>query len=186
MCVGNDLSYPAETNLKERRRGYYEDGDYASNIQSKRDEARSEFVWGGFELPEVAIWTPSRVINWKLKWYYTAPQLFYYKSWLETNCMVLWEQGHTFHLYNCTEGGILGVLLKEDCHQPEKYDEKYEPENWLLLDEIPGSRWHTVSLFAACEEFHEAKVKLMEERWPGLLKGHSAPYAASTVHPEKG
>jgi hypothetical protein len=187
MCVGNDLSYPPATDLKDRRKGYYEDGDYSSNIESKRDEARNEFVWGGFKLKENTIWTPRNHIQWEGEWLYTATQLFLYKSWLETNSMLLWDTGNQFHVYNCSEGGILGVLLKEDMIPPEKYDEKFDPENWFLMDEISRGRWRTRTLWHACEEFHDAKERLFgRDKWQGSLIQPAARHATSsgrqTIH----
>jgi len=182
MCVGNDLSYPAKSDIKDRRKGYYADGDYSTNLESKRDEARNEFAWGGFKLRDSTLWTPKTHILWDLEWYYTASQLFLYKSWLETNCMFLWKVGNRFHVYNCTEGGILGVMLKEEMTAPEKYDEKFDPENWFLMDEITGGRWRTRTLWHACEEFHEAKQKLLEgKQWPGSSIGPVARYVADSA-----
>jgi hypothetical protein len=178
--VGNDLSYPASTDLKDRRKGFYEDGDYSTNIKSRRDEASHQFEWGGFELPENTIWTPKNDINWKGQWLLTAPTLFYYKSWLETNSMILWESGNQFHVYNCTEGGILGVLLKEEINVVEKYDEKFDPENWFLMDEVTRGRWRTRTLWHACEEFHDAKEKLLgRDKWQGTIVQPVAQYATN-------
>jgi hypothetical protein len=179
MCVGNDLSYPPATDLKDRRKGFYEDGDYSTNIKSKRDEAIHEFEWAGFTLPKSTIWTPKNNINWKGEWLWTAPTLFYYKSWLETNSMILWESGSQFHVYNCTEGGILGVLLKEEMNVAEKYDEKFNYDNWFLMDEISKGRWRTRTLWHACEEFHETKQKLLgRNAWPGVIQS-AVPYATN-------
>ena len=166
MCVGNDLSYPVASNLKDRRKGYYEDGDYSTNIKSKRDEARNEIVWAGFKLRDNVIWSPRNTTLWEGEWRYTANQLFLYKSWLETNAMMLWDRGEQFHIYNCSEAGILGMMLKEEMIPPEKYDEKFDPDSWFLLDEISKGRWRTRSLFHACEEFHDAKIKLFgRDKW---------------------
>jgi hypothetical protein len=161
MCVGNDLSYPMHDDDEKRREDYYADGDYTTNIRSKRDEASNKFMWAGFTLPESNIWTPKHYVNVQWTRLFTAPQLFVYKVWLEANSITLWEQGAQFHIYNCTEGGILGVLLKEDVNVPEKYDEKFDAENWFLMDEISKGRWRTRTLYHACEEFHDAKEKLL-------------------------
>ncbi len=181
MCVGNDLSFPAATDLKDRRKGYYEDGDYSTNIKSSRDEASHEFTWGGFELEENKIWMPKKNVRWKLKWMSTAPQLFFYKTWLEANALILWDNGQQFHVYNCTEGGILGVLLKEEMNNPEKYDEKFDPDNWFLMDEVTNGRWRTRTLQDACEEFHNAKQQLLgRPTWEGLVTQPGAQYATNT------
>jgi hypothetical protein len=162
MCVGNDLSYSPADNLEDRRKGFYEDGDYTTNIKSRRDEASHELMWGGFDFPKSVLWTPSKdIVRWRLKWLCTAPQLFFYKTWLEANAMILWKHNQQFHIFNCSEDGILGVLLKEGVNIPEKYDEKFDPDNWFLMDEVTNGRWRTRTLEDACEEFHNAKQKLL-------------------------
>jgi hypothetical protein len=161
MCVGNDLSYPIAKEKESRRNGYYADGDYTTNIKSKRDEASHEFLWAGYRMAESTIWTPRNCTNIEFEQVFTAPQLFIYKVWLEANSTTLWEQGAQFHIYNCTEGGILGTLLKEDVNVPEKYDEKFDASNWFMMDEISNGRWRTRTLYHACEEFHDAKERLL-------------------------
>ena len=85
--------------------------------------------------------------------------------------MTLWDAGAQFHVYNCTEGGICGVLLKEDVNVPEKYDEKFDADNWFLMDEITRGRWRTRTLYHACEEFHEAKERLLGT-WKPKVNSH--------------
>jgi hypothetical protein len=182
MCVGNDLSFSPADNLKDRRKGYYEDGDYSSNIKSRRDEASNELYWGAFDFPRSVLWTPSKdTIRWRLKWACTAPQLFFYKTWLEANAMILWKNNQQFHIYNCTEGGILGVLLKEDVNFPEKYDEKFSSDSWFLMDEVTNGKWRTRTLEDACEEFYNAKQMLLgKPTWQGTIIQPDVPYATNT------
>lgn len=155
MCVGNDLSFPIAETIEERRKVYYADQDYSTNIKSSRDEASYQLAWAGFEFPETPFITPRDYVNLKLV--YTSPQMFIYKIWLETNAIIFWNLGMKFKIYNCSEGGILGVNLKEKVVDPDYYDEKFDPENWILMDEITGQKWRTRKLQIAAEEFHKAK-----------------------------
>ena len=177
MCVGNDLSYPMLDSAEERRKQYYADGDYTSNIKSRRDEAINVLSWAGFEYPNTPFILPRPYVNLNLV--YTSPQMFIYKTWLETNSVILWEAGNRFTLYNCSEGGILGVQLKADVTDPERYDEKFKPENWHLMDTVMPSKWRTRTLYQATEEFHKAKEQLL---WPGLRTNSVARPATSLVH----
>ena len=170
------LSYPIADEKEDRRKGYYADGDYTTNIKSKRDEASHEFLWAGYRMAETTIWTPRNCFNVEFNQVFTAPQLFIYKVWLEANSTTLWDQGAQFHIYNCTEGGILGTLLKEDANTPEKYEEKFDADNWFLMDEITRGRWRTRTLFHACEEFHHAKERLLGTWKPQ----NDAQYAINT------
>ncbi len=90
----------------------------------------------------------------------------------------MWDLGAQFHIYNCTEGGIVGTVLKEEVNVPEKYDEKFDADNWRMMDEIaPNGRWRTRTLHDACEEFHEAKERLLG-RW-------TPPDAQSVIDSER-
>jgi hypothetical protein len=165
MCVGNDLSFPIADDKDERRQNFYADGNYETNIKSQRDEATNEFMWAGFKIAKSTIWTPRTCTNIELERVFTAPQLFIYKIWLEANSLTMWDLGAQFHIYNCTEGGIVGTVLKEEANVPEKYDEKFDADNWRMMDEVaPNGRWRTRTLHDACEEFHEAKERLLG-RW---------------------
>jgi hypothetical protein len=155
MCVGNDLSFPYIEEIEERRKQYYADGDYSTNIASKRDEAKNELAWAGVKYPESSLITNVNYINLELV--LTSPQMFVYKNWLETNSVLLWENGWRFKIYNCSEGGILGVNLKEDALDPEEYEAKFDPDNWFLMDSIMKGKWRTRKLSQAIEEFHKAK-----------------------------
>ena len=166
MCVGNDLSFPALDTVEDRRDSYYADGVYDTNLKSKRDEARNKFSWAGLEFQNdqfgLGNYVNLNVVN-------TSPQLFIYKSWLESNSLILWDIGQKFKLYNCTEGGILGVNVREGVTD---YDGKFDAKNWCLLDELTGNNWRTRKLSDAVEEFHIAKTQLEGNRiWqPGETK----------------
>jgi len=160
MTVGNDLSYPIHDEIEDRRKNYYVDEDYSSNIKNRRDEARNLFEgnmqgWRGLEISKSRIISPdaSKRYNIKFEKVLTTGTLWVYKTWIES--IVLINSKLTkFHYYNCSEGGILGVMHKEG--------ESYEDENsWYLMDDM-CKRWKTRMLEDAAEEFLNAK-KVM--RW---------------------
>jgi len=157
MCVGNDLSFTMEGTTKERRTTYYADGDYSTNIKSKRDEARNEFAWAGLEFQDNTFVTPRDYVN--LNIVYTSPQLFIYKSWLESNSLILWDAKFKFKIYNCSEGGILGVNIREGVTD---YEDKFKGNNWVLMDELTNNKWRTRRFSDAVDEFHRAKEMLKE------------------------
>jgi len=158
MCVGNDLSFSAEGTIEERRDAYYADGDYSTNIKSRRDEARNHFAWGGISFANDQFVSTQDYVN--LDVVYTSPQLFIYKSWLESNALILWDSKFKFKIYNCSEGGILGVNIREGI---ESYGEKLNGRNWCLLDELTANKWRTRRFADAVEEFHRAREILNGE-----------------------
>ncbi len=151
MCVGNDLSFPAKESYDDRKTGYYADEDYTTNIKSKRDEARNQFAWAGISFQDNQFSVTRDYVN--LDFVYTAPQLFIYKSWLESNALILWDAGRKLKIYNCSEGGILGVNPKEGSD----YEEKFNGHNWCLMDELTNNKWRTRRFSDAVEEFHQAR-----------------------------
>ena len=180
MGMGNDLSYPTGTNIHERRAGYYQDGDYSANMPAEeggkgtgRDEARQNMHWMSFKITDSSLYgadgkpkmpgiSGDELVG-------TSNTLWVYKTWLEEACLISGEHpGACFRYYNCTEGGILGVL----AHSTEP-SEMVKDENWFMLDEV-CKRYHTTSLKYATDRFMEAKEIL---RWQnkGLpLNVHSA------------
>ncbi len=138
IAVGNDLSYPLAGNLEERRKNYYADGDYSSNLASKRDEAARQYKWLGFEL-KANIFTGKPQIDFRQR--STVQSLYGYKNWLEINIGIQDMMPGSFHYYNCSEEGILGVVTKnKDKGNLEN------KKNWLLLDEVFPKRYHTTTL----------------------------------------
>ena len=160
ICVGNDLSFPRHEDLNERRKGFYADGDYSTNIKSKRDEAEKELAWMGYEFPNGEIISPLNYVNFKLV--NTSKQMFVYKTWLEATSLLSWKKGSLYTLYNCSEQGILGVVLKEDAQDPEKRNERLDGEKWMLMDEVAPNRWRTYKLEDALREFMAAKTHLYQ------------------------
>ena len=56
-----------------------------------------------------------------------------------------------FRYYNCTEGGVLGVLAKSTYPK-----EMVKEENWFMVDEV-CKRYHTTTLKYATDQFTRAK-----------------------------
>jgi len=162
FAVGNDLSFPLKDTINERRESYYADGDYSTNAKETgtgRDEAKSEKKWMGFELGKRLIYTKD------LKTQYdvgidpvgTTQTLWVYKTWLEANVIGMQSKSDiAYHYYNCSEGGIAGVMCKDDSDKGLPIE-----ENWFLMDEV-CKRWHTRTLKDAISEFLKAKDAM---RW---------------------
>jgi len=157
FAIGNDLSFPLRDTIDERRDSYYADGDYTTNARETgtgRDEAKSEKMWMGFELGERLVYTNS------LKTHYdvsidpvgTTQTLWVYKTWLEANVIGMQTKSDiSYHYYNCSEGGIAGVMCKDDSDEGLSVS-----DNWFMMDEV-CKRWHTRTLKDAAGEFLKAK-----------------------------
>jgi hypothetical protein len=159
MAIGNDLSFPLKDTLEEKRKSYYCDGDYSSNAPvtgTGRDEANSTKKWMSFKLRRSVLWTPSRTPKYhiEIEPASTTHTLWVYKVWLEANVMGGISSQLAFHYYNCTEGGIAGVMCKDDS------DEGIDnPENWFMLDDV-CKRYHTRMFEDAVQEFITAKESM--------------------------
>jgi hypothetical protein len=154
MVVGNDLSYPLNEELEERRKTYYADGDYTSNIKNRRDEAANTYEgnmqgWRGMKLSRTKIISPdaTKRYNIELERVLTTGTLWVYKTWIESVVLAN-SDVFIFHYYNCTEGGIAGVMCKDGMEDSE--------EGWFLLDSA-CKRWKTRMLEDAADEFLNAK-----------------------------
>lgn len=162
MAVGNDLSYPLvdEASVEERRKGYYADGDYSTNLASKRDEAARQFKWMGFSMRSDPFTGKPR-IDMKLR--STVQSLYGYKNWLEVNIGIQEAYGKSFHYYNCSEEGILGVLAKEKT--TEKLQDR---DNWILLDEVYPKHYHTTTFEDATSQFITMRELWRQKRTSNL------------------
>lgn len=145
MSLGNDLSYEISDDIDKRRAGYYDDGDYSTNLASGRDEAKGMKHWLGFEMRKSPL-TDEAVIDWKLRG--TTHSLFTYKNWVETYVAIQDVTPSTFHYYNCSEAGILGMVAKS-----YKKVDLDDPSKWTILDEILPRRWHTRLFEDAVSEY---------------------------------
>ena len=158
MAVGNDLSYPRGSSLKEQRKNFYADGDYSTNLASKRDEARYKMDWMGFKFYDNVLSVNGNPFI-ELYPVRTTMQFLTYKLWLETTVALNAARKGVFRYYNCSEGGILGVKCKE-----EKGEGMFDRNNWYLLDEVLPKRWCTRRLKDAVIEFLTAK-EMMRKRY---------------------
>lgn len=149
ICVGNDLSYDLCDTVEQRREGYYHDGDYSSNLASKRDEAGNVKKWVGFQMYR-SPFMEEAVVKFVPKG--TTGTLYTYKQWLETYMGIQDVVDQTFHYYNCSEEGILGVIPKSRY----KLDMD-DVNNWRLLDEVLPRRYHTRLFEDTVTEFLTAR-----------------------------
>jgi hypothetical protein len=156
MTVGNDLSYPLRDSQDEQRELYYADGDYSTNAEvtgTGRDEARGHKVWMGYTMKKSPIYTTRVEDSYKIEIepVGTTQTLWVYKTWIEGQVAVNMRVPKSYHYYNCSEGGILGVLCKDDTIEGRKKE-----ENWFLLDEV-CKRYHTMMLEDAVKQFVMAR-----------------------------
>lgn len=160
ITVGNDLAFPADNNPMRRRKNFYADGDYTSNVKNKRDEARNKMAWMGFEYEYNPI-LYKHVVN--LKPFYTSWQLWAYKKWMETQIALCLgnDPDKAFHYYNCSESGILGVIAKS--MEKKDFDDK---SNWMLMDNVFPKRWHTARLSSAVGQFLKARDAWVDQKAP--------------------
>jgi len=160
MAVGNDLSYPMADDIEERRKGYYADGDYSTNLQSKRDEAAKQFKWMGFTMRNDPFTGKPRI---DLKPRSTVQSLYGYKNWLEINIGIQEVHEKSFHYYNCSEEGILGVVAKDKSRA-----ELENKDNWILLDEIYPKHYHTTTFEDATSQFITMREIWRQKQMEGL------------------
>ncbi len=151
--VGNDLSFSIKDTLEEQRKSYYADGDYSSNAPKTgtgRDEANTTKKWAGFTLNRKRIITPGKPLgryNIELDVVGSNATLWVYKTWIEITILGQCQHHTSFHYYNCSEGGILGVMCKE--RNPK---DMMDASNWFMLDGIAKNKvtgatmYHTAML----------------------------------------
>jgi len=163
MAIGNDLSYPYDPDLDNRRKMFYADGDYSVNLKKGVDEAKDRFVWLGFKMRENPFQPGKKIIDFAPV--STSRQMFVYKVWIELH-VTTWAatSPDPFIYYNCSESGIAGVIA-------EKYDRRElmdDPSNWKMMDEIVPKRWRTLSLLQAANQFLEANLLCREATRTGV------------------
>jgi len=172
FALGNDLSFSHDKDIDKRRKFFYADKDYSTNI-SRVDEAKDEFAWMGYEMHESPLCEGRQIVNFKVMG--TSRQLFIYKTWIETH-VIAWSTSELpFFYYNCTEGGICGVMARS-----HNLLEMPKSENWYLLDEVVPSYWRTRTLMQAVNEFLEANLLCQ-----GAKKPDSAAHEGVIILPER-
>jgi len=165
MALGNDLSYPLQDTIDKQRDTYYADGDYSSNLANKKDEAKKSKEWMGFTLTPSLIYTGAlKDYNVQLDLVGTSPNLWVYKTWIESTVLINVRKEEPYHYFNCSEGGILGVMNKS---MDFDLDELRQTSNWFLLDK-KCPRWHTYLFKDAIEHFMKAKEALRCQH-PGAI-----------------
>ena len=151
MALGNDLSYALHSDVEKRREMYYADGDYqTTQMQAGRDEAKNTFKWLGFKLERPGIYTGNSNYRFNLSPVGTTHNLWVYKTWIEAWMLANMNTSLRWHYYNCSEGGILGVMSKSYGKA------QVSEEDWFLLDDA-CPRYHTMMLEDAVKLFMTAK-----------------------------
>lgn len=170
--VGNDLSFPIKDTIEEQRDLYYADGDYSSNAKGTgtgRDEAATKKKWAGFSIERSQIINPKGLdrYNIKLDIVGSNATLWVYKVWLETTILSQLDKETHFHYFNCSEGGILGVMARDDSDIALT-----NPTNWYMLDEVAINKhtgsgmYHTAMLEDALPHFIEVRRNfLCQYQW---------------------
>jgi hypothetical protein len=161
IVLGNDLSFPMLEEADERRAAFYSDGDYSTN---DKDEAKSKIAWMAYSHAGKSTFDPSAQLIDYTK-VLTSHQLLIYKAWIEMH-VAKWSQDKIdipFRYYNCSEGGITGVLAKK--HAVKDLE---DPKNWTLMDELAPDRWFTKPLIEAAKDFLEIKQACQQGIGVGL------------------
>jgi hypothetical protein len=156
IALGNDLSYPLREDADEQRKLYYADGDYSTNAPDTgtgRDEASEHLAWMGFKIEKSPIYTTRVEDRYKIEIepVGTTQTLWVYKTWIEGQVAVNMRVPKSYHYFNCSEGGILGVLCKDDTKEG-----RMKEENWFMMDEV-CPRFHTTMFEDAINKFIMAK-----------------------------
>ena len=148
IMIGNDLCFKYSTDKAERAKSFYADGDYRLNILNKRDEAKDNFGWMGFNLKPSVIEPRRHMIDLELMG--MSRQLWLYKTWLEVQSTILSDK-HKFHIFNASESGVCGMIARK--HDGASMATK---ENWFLLDDV-HPKWTTTTLANACHLYLKAR-----------------------------
>ena len=180
MCVGNDLSFEIKKAKAEQEKGYYADGDYSTNAKGTgtgRDEAATGKKWLSFKIQERKIIVPGQnkmeIVGDKIVG--TSHTLWVYKTWMEESMLLVTDGKKELglHYYNCSEGGILGVLTKSMEDAEMKKD-----ENWFMMDEV-CPRWHTTTLQHAATQYLQAKEGV---KWQSTSRLDAPAATRSVLH----
>jgi hypothetical protein len=115
----------------------------------------------------------------------TAYTLWVYKSWMEAEVVKNMGFVKSYHYFNCSEGGILGV-----CNKDENYSDEglKDFDNWFMLDEV-CPRYHTTLFKDAIDQFKRAKELLWQKTVtdaPGSLILPQTDYARNALKTSNG
>jgi hypothetical protein len=179
MCVGNDLCFPREGELDDKREGFYATGAYDVNILNKRDEAKSKYAWMGFDLWKSSIADQTMI---DMKPVNVSHSQFTYKIWAESQVILNSDSPMSWQYFNCSEGGALGVMSKGKTSE-----EMAKDDNWYLLDERMPLRYRTRRLEDAAWQFLKAREAVARRYAEGILTDAKSAGilhpATSIVHP---
>jgi hypothetical protein len=170
MGVGNDLSFEIDDDLDKQRKGYYDDGDYSTNAEATgtgRDEGKCLKRWAGYSMERKRVIQLDESIGSKKRYNFnldivgTSHTLWVYKTWLETTMMGQTRSKVYFHYFNCTEGGILGVMARKDDDESLR-----DPANWYFLDEVCINKHTGKQMYATAmlEDAMELFLKIKRSR----------------------
>lgn len=182
MGVGNDLSFELKDDVDKQRKAYYADGDYSSNAEvtgSGRDEGKSEKRWAGYKMERSKIQIPGKPIdryNFELDIVGTSHTLWVYKTWLESIIMTQTQHPVHLHYFNCSEGGILGVMAKSE----EKEDMR-RADNWFFLDEVCVNKHTGKQMYMTAMLEDAIKIYLQARRSQSWDNVKGAKYAMGRI-----
>lgn len=153
IAIGNDCAYPMKDTDDERKKVFYADGQFLNTKRSGHLMNKKKRM--GFRMHSGNIvGIDGQNKSWiELEPMLTSPSLYQYKKWVE---IVSFQIEGSWHYFNCSESGILGVLAHDET--PDKLQ---DPENYYMLDDI-NPRFHTTTLENAVGHFLEARRKLNE------------------------
>ena len=165
ITLGNDLSFPLISDYDERKKSFYSDGDYSTQ-DGRKDEAQHGIAWMAYEHGgKSAFDQNAQLINYNKV--LTSKQLLIYKVWIEMHIAKWAEQGEfPFRYYNCSEGGICGVVAKK--HAVEDLE---DPANWGLMDDIAPKCWFTKPLINAAKDFLEIRKSCLTQMGTNINAG---------------
>jgi len=152
ITVGNDLSYELHDDVEIQRKDYYADGDYSTNLGTGRDEAGKQKKWLAFDLTKKI-----EGYDYRLHIVGTTGTLWTYKVWIESHVLANIRNKVHFHYFNCSEGGILGVMARDESNT----DNLQNKDNWFMLDSV-CPRWHTTLLEDTLDKVKFARKQLIQ------------------------
>lgn len=181
MGIGNDLSFEIKDDVNEQRKSYYADGDYSTNAEvtgSGRDEGKSLKRWAGYTMERKRVIRIDEPIgskgryNFELDVVGTSHTLWVYKVWLETTMMQQTKHPVHLHYFNCTEGGILGVMARNE----DDKEFMRNADNWYFLDEVCINE-HTKKQMYMTAMFEDAIDVYLKARRSQKWNSQDAQYA---------
>jgi len=182
MGVGNDLSFEINDDIEQQRKGYYSDKDYSTNAKvtgTGRDEGKCLKRWAGYKMERKRIVLANEPIGSKRRYNFeldtvgTSHTLWVYKTWLETTMMGQTKSNVYLHYFNCSEGGILGVMAKDDSDEVLS-----NLDNWYFFDEVCINQ-HTGRQMYMTAMLEDAMELFLKTKRSQVWDNHDAQYATA-------